>query len=61
MFITIEGMEGGGKSTNLSFIADFLRSMGKPVVVTREPGGTEIGEALRALLLTPGQTIGIDT
>nr|VFJ64991.1 MAG: thymidylate kinase [Candidatus Kentron sp. DK] len=61
MFITIEGMEGGGKSTNLPFIADLLRSAGKSVLVTREPGGTEIGEALRALLLNPRQAIGPDT
>nr|VFK04634.1 MAG: dTMP kinase [Candidatus Kentron sp. H]VFK04954.1 MAG: dTMP kinase [Candidatus Kentron sp. H]VFK08461.1 MAG: dTMP kinase [Candidatus Kentron sp. H] len=61
MFITIEGMEGGGKSTSLPFIADLLRSAGKSVVITREPGGTEVGEALRGLLLNPRQTIELDT
>jgi len=61
MFITIEGMEGGGKSTHLPFVADLLRSAGKSVLVTREPGGTQIGEALRALLLNPRQAIGLDT
>ncbi|VFM95938.1 MAG: dTMP kinase [Candidatus Kentron sp. G] len=60
MFVTIEGIEGGGKSTSLSFVADLLRSAGKPMLVTREPGGTEIGEALRELLLRPGQAIGPD-
>ncbi len=50
-FITLEGTEGGGKSTNLRFIESFLTEQGMDVVVTREPGGTEIGEAVRAILL----------
>jgi len=50
-FITLEGTEGGGKSTNLLFIEDFLKERGVDVVVTREPGGTEIGEAIREVLL----------
>ena len=50
-FITLEGTEGGGKSTNLGFIKSFLFEQGMDVVVTREPGGTEIGEAIRAILL----------
>ncbi|MFA7094922.1 MAG: dTMP kinase [Gammaproteobacteria bacterium] len=50
-FITIEGMEGGGKSTNLEFVRRFLEQKGKEVVVTREPGGTALGEEIRALLL----------
>ncbi len=50
-FITLEGTEGGGKSTNLLFIQEFLASKGIDVVVTREPGGTEIGEAIRGILL----------
>lgn len=53
LFITIEGGEGGGKSTNIAFIEACLKAAGKQVVVTREPGGTEIGEALRNLLLDP--------
>lgn len=50
-FITFEGIDGAGKSTHLSFVADLLRASKKNVVVTREPGGTSLGEALRTLLL----------
>lgn len=50
-FITIEGGEGGGKSTNLDFVRDYLERAGIEVVVTREPGGTALGEDIRALLL----------
>lgn len=50
-FITLEGTEGGGKSTNLSFIQQWLMDKGIEVVVTREPGGTAISEAVRAILL----------
>lgn len=50
-FITLEGVEGVGKTTNLNLIADFLRKAGKSVVTTREPGGTFIAEKIRALLL----------
>ena len=52
-FISIEGIEGAGKSTQLSFIKDFLEQQGKTVLVTREPGGTRLGEQIRELLLTP--------
>lgn len=55
-FISIEGIEGAGKSTQLSFIRTFLQQRGKTVVVTREPGGTELGEQIRELLLTPRET-----
>jgi len=51
-FITIEGGEGVGKSTNADFIQSALESRGCEVVVTREPGGTALGEALRSLLLS---------
>ena len=54
MFITIEGGEGGGKSTNLAYVEKYLIKLGKEVVVTREPGGTELGEKLRHMLLDPG-------
>lgn len=49
--ITVEGVEGVGKTTQLTFMSDFLRAAGKPVVLTREPGGTQLGEEVRALLL----------
>lgn len=51
MFITVEGSEGAGKSTNLEFIQEQLQAAGKELVMTREPGGTELGEAIRDLLL----------
>lgn len=50
-FITFEGIDGAGKSTHLAFVADLIRATGKTVVVTREPGGTPLGEKLRELLL----------
>jgi dTMP kinase len=50
-FITVEGVEGGGKSTNLAFVRACLEAAGKRVVVTREPGGTPLGEEIRGLLL----------
>jgi dTMP kinase len=55
-FISIEGIEGAGKSTQLSFIREFLEQQGITVRVTREPGGTELGEQIRELLLTPRDT-----
>jgi len=50
-FITLDGVDGAGKSTHLGFVADWLRQQGREVVVTREPGGTPLGETLRELLL----------
>lgn len=50
-FITLEGLDGAGKSTHLTHLVDSLRKCGKTVVQTREPGGTALGEKLRALLL----------
>jgi len=50
-FISVEGIEGAGKTTNLNFIQKQLEAMGKTVVFTREPGGTLLGEDLRTLLL----------
>lgn len=58
-FISLEGIDGAGKSTHVGGIADFLRGKGKEVVVTREPGGTALGEKLRAVLLS--QEMSIDT
>lgn len=57
-FVTLEGVEGVGKSTNLAFAADCIRRAGPDVIVTREPGGTPLGEELRGLLLRPG--LGMD-
>jgi len=50
-FITLEGIDGAGKSTHLEWLADFWRARGHDLVVTREPGGTALGEQLRKLLL----------
>ncbi|MEZ5561767.1 MAG: dTMP kinase [Gammaproteobacteria bacterium] len=55
--ITVEGIEGVGKSTNLAFVAEELRRAGHEVLVTREPGGTPLGEKIRELLLQPGSEI----
>ena len=52
-FITIEGGEGVGKSTNTDLVHSILAARGIEVVVTREPGGTELGEELRSVLLSP--------
>jgi dTMP kinase len=52
-FITVEGGEGVGKTTNIDFVQSFLESAGKQVCVTREPGGTALGEDIRKLLLDP--------
>lgn len=49
-FITFEGPEGGGKSTQVQTLAEWLRKQGKKVVVTREPGGTRMSELIRALV-----------
>jgi dTMP kinase len=51
-FITLEGIDGAGKSTHVEGIADFLRGRGKDIVITREPGGTSLGEKLRELVLS---------
>ena len=59
-FITVEGIEGVGKTTNMEFIYQQLLVSGRDVVVTREPGGTPLGEAIRGLLLDPRYT-GMDS
>ncbi len=50
-FISFEGIDGAGKSTHIGWIAERIRSAGKNVAITREPGGTPLGEKLRELLL----------
>jgi dTMP kinase len=50
-FVTLEGIDGAGKSTHVAWLAERLAAGGRRVVATREPGGTPLGEALRALLL----------
>ena len=53
LFITLEGPEGAGKSTNREYLADKLRAEGIAVLLTREPGGTPLAERIRELLLAP--------
>lgn len=50
-FVTLEGVDGSGKSTVLSHLGQALAAQGYPVILTREPGGTDIGRAIRAVLL----------
>ncbi len=59
-FITFEGVDGAGKSTHLAWFADVLRQRGLDVVVTREPGGTPLGEQLREILLNQPMSIGTE-
>lgn len=57
LFITLEGPEGAGKSTNREYLAEHLRSQGVDVLLTREPGGTPLAERIRELLLAPSEEL----
>ena len=52
LFITFEGVEGGGKTTNIQYIAEKIVAAGHDILLTREPGGTELSEAIRELLIS---------
>jgi dTMP kinase len=60
-FITLEGIDGAGKSTHLAWLAEHLKSRGVVLRVTREPGGTPLGEKLRAFLLDKDQPMHLET
>jgi dTMP kinase len=60
-FITLEGLDGAGKSTQLGWLGQFLQQQRIKVRVTREPGGTPLGERLRELLLDPQQELNAET
>jgi dTMP kinase len=60
-FITLEGIDGAGKSTHLAWLADHLRRHGHTVRATREPGGTALGERLREILLDKVNTMHAET
>jgi dTMP kinase len=55
LFITLEGGEGAGKTTAMTYVEAALRDAGVDLICTREPGGTQLGERLRETLLTPGE------
>src|SRR5215472_4112325 len=56
VFITLEGIDGTGKSTQVRLLADYLREGGYRVCSTREPGGTSVGEQMRKIVLAPRNT-----
>lgn len=59
--ITLEGVDGAGKSTHLEFLADALRTRGRHVIVTREPGGTDLAERIRQAVLAQPMPPGMET
>jgi dTMP kinase len=60
-FITLEGLDGAGKTTQLYWISQFLTARSLPLCVTREPGGTPLGETLRELLLNAPRSLHAET
>jgi dTMP kinase len=61
IFITVEGIDGAGKSTHLEFIAKIFDAKSMPYIMTREPGGTELGEKIRSILLHDDMTVSTET
>jgi dTMP kinase len=61
LFLTLEGVDGAGKSTHVQWLVDQLAARGVAVVCTREPGGTKLGEKLRALLLHEAMSLECET
>jgi dTMP kinase len=59
IFITLEGVEGSGKTTQAAILGDALRASGHRVTVTHEPGGTRAGEAIRAIFLDPAVSLNV--
>jgi len=60
-FITFEGIEGSGKSTQIALLAHYLGSVGKRIKLSREPGGTYVGDQMRKILLDPANTVLVPT
>jgi len=56
MFISLEGIEGSGKTTQIGHMAAYLQKTGRDYVITKEPGGTAVGEKIRSILLDPEHT-----
>src|ERR1700687_6031762 len=59
LFITLEGVEGSGKTTQAAILGDWLRKDGRRVTVTHEPGGTRAGETIRAIFLAPAVSLDV--
>ena len=60
-FLTLEGVDGAGKSTHVQFIADFVASKGHHAIMTREPGGTDLAERLREAVLSQRMDVNVET